>query len=314
LFEKKEFQVTSSINMNEIYHYNKIFFRRPLLTSDNLRLLSITMVVAIMIGIILLLSMNWAKTLPSYILNQTIAVKYISFLSEEKEKFQTTETEISASNPNFIRSSDEMLIENKILPDGVRSNFRNYSKESTAASIKLEPLQKQQAEEDSSLYTLGDKPGELVNSAISKIPGPIVGVSTIEKGEQALNFVGEEEYIIQFKESIQIPRPKFVRVASTNGNRNPDETFAILENNEIDVKHCFEKYSRYDPTFSGDIKVSFTIHPDGYVIPSSIRILNSNITDTRIISCIKITIQRWKNFPSIAIEDGIFTITRKYIF
>ena len=87
-----------------------------------------------------------------------------------------------------------------------------------------------------------------------------------------------------------------------------------MEANEIDIKYCFEKYARYDPSISGDLSISFAIHPDGFVIPASVKITKSTIRDPRISDCVRKQIQRWRNFIPLAYENGNFKITRKYVF
>jgi hypothetical protein len=87
-----------------------------------------------------------------------------------------------------------------------------------------------------------------------------------------------------------------------------------MEMNEIDVKYCFERMNHFDPTFSGYLLLRFTIHPDGYVIPASIKFLKTDIKDPRVLDCIRKQLQRWRNFTPIAYEDGNFTVTRKYVF
>ena len=113
---------------------------------------------------------------------------------------------------------------------------------------------------------------------------------------------------------INIPIPKTIQIASQNGSRDFYETIATMEANEIDIKYCFEKYARYDPSIAGDLSISFSIHPDGFVIPASVKITQSTIRDPRISDCIRKQIQRWRNFAPLAYENGNFKITRKYVF
>ncbi|HFE65480.1 MAG TPA: AgmX/PglI C-terminal domain-containing protein, partial [Caldithrix sp.] len=132
--------------------------------------------------------------------------------------------------------------------------------------------------------------------------------------ERSLTLRNEENYLKEYEKPIHISKPEVFHFASQNGNRSLEETTAVMSLNEHDVKYCIDKSKRYDPTFTGDILVRFTIHPNGYVIPSSIKIIKSNITDIRVIRCIKKSIRRWRNFPRIALEEGSFTVTRKYVF
>jgi hypothetical protein len=297
--------------MKYLHNYKKLFFHKPLLTKDNLRLFYITGTVAFFVFTTIYISVNWAINVPTYVLSQKVTLKYISFLVEEKEKFQAEVDINSLLQSNGILEKSKQKESNQIYSD--ITLFDTPKK-----LILMDQLPKQLHETQKySLDTtkiIGGKPGELVNEAINNIPGFIRQEILTEKEEQQLNLQNGELYFEQFDKQVRIPEPKVFKFASSNGNRNPDETIAILEINEIDVEHCFKRFSRYYPNFSGDIKISFTIHPDGHVIPSSIKVLQSNISEPRIINCIKKSIQRWKNFPVIAFEEGNFTVTRKYIF
>ena len=134
------------------------------------------------------------------------------------------------------------------------------------------------------------------------------------RSEKPLTLQNEIKVFRSHDAQIQIPVPEVFRFASENGIRDLHETSAIMEMNEIDVKYCFERMNRFDPTFSGYLLLRFTIHPDGYVIPASIKFLKTDIKDPRVLDCIRKQLQRWRNFTPIAYEDGNFTVTRKYVF
>ncbi|RMG64389.1 MAG: hypothetical protein D6715_09845 [Calditrichaeota bacterium] len=98
------------------------------------------------------------------------------------------------------------------------------------------------------------------------------------------------------------------------GYRDTDQLIAVARANNRFVKHCVEKYLRYMPDLHGSVVVQFTIHPQGHVVPGSVRILEASIADPRVVDCIKKTVRRWKNFPKVAYEMGEYTMTQKYIF
>ena len=153
-----------------------------------------------------------------------------------------------------------------------------------------------------------------VTEALEAVPG-LAGIPLLtDRKERYLHLNNEREILKQFEKPFDIPRPELFLQPTFNGSRDVEETTAIISLNEVNIQYCFEKYARYDPTLTGDVKVQFTIHPDGHVIPASIKIIESTIRDPRILRCIKKNLERWRNFPAVALENGNFTMTRKYVF
>jgi hypothetical protein len=153
-----------------------------------------------------------------------------------------------------------------------------------------------------------------IGSAVEGVPGYAGGNFNKIRREKRLSYRKEVKVFRSHQDKIVIPMPETIQLASQNGSRDFYETIATMEANEIDIKYCLEKYTRYDPSITGDISISFTIHPDGFVIPASVRITQSTIRDPRIAECIRKQIQRWRNFVPLAYEYGNFTVTRKYVF
>lgn len=176
---------------------------------------------------------------------------------------------------------------------------------------------------DSSASHVGSKAEEnliyaygmgVITSAVENVPGyPEINYRS-SRSAKPLNLRNEIHVFKSHGEQIQIPLPEAFHFASENGRRDLQETSAVMEMNEIDVKYCFERVYRFDPSFKGFVLLRFTIHPEGYVIPASIKFLKTDIRDPRVLDCIRKQIQRWRNFPQIAYEDGNFTVTRKYVF
>jgi len=153
-----------------------------------------------------------------------------------------------------------------------------------------------------------------ISSAVEGVPGYTGRDYSVTHREKRLSYRKPVKVFRSHQDNIYIPIPETNQFASQNGSRDFYKTIAIMEANEIDIKYCFEKIARYDPSLSGDVSIRFTIHPDGFVIPASVRVTQNSIYDPRIADCIRKQIQRWRNFERLAYNDGNFTVTRKYVF
>ena len=153
-----------------------------------------------------------------------------------------------------------------------------------------------------------------IGSAVKGVPGYTGRNYGAIRREKKLSYRNEVKIFRSHQNHIHIPIPETIQLASQNGSRDFHETIATMEINEIDIKYCFEKFARFDPSISGDVSISFSIHPDGFVIPASVKVTKTTIRDPRIVDCIRKQIQRWRNFNRLAYEDGNFTVTRKYVF
>ncbi len=285
------------------FDYKKTFYQRPIYTQDNIRLWTILSIVAIITILIVSGSLDWVRHFPEQIIIRKIKREYIAFLLEQKYPQKTVETEKTSEPPSISETAQAIPKKRAIHSkrSGRKHTGRGKTRRSPGDILKyvIRP-------EESSI--------EAITAAVEKTPGAAALGAIIFRTERPLSFANTEQINERMNSSINIPPPHYERFARHNGKRNLYETIAIMELNEHNIRYCFEKYARYDPTFSGDVVVSFTIHPNGYVIPSSIKIIKTSIHDPRILQCIKRSIQRWRNFPRIALTDGNFTITRKYVF
>jgi len=295
--------------MRKHRRYEHTFFRRPILTADNIRFWWILGLVGILLVITVLQSMSWVDRLPSQVVATQIKKKYISFLSRQQLKLPQPE-KVELRRENLVESVPELDVD---IGKKVQSSLSQVAQGRSAYRELLDESKKPVNWSRPLSLTEGDAV-EPITAVVESVPGLIVAPSFVGRSEKSLSLQNEEEILRRYDRPINIPEPEVFRFSSQNGNRDLFETTAIMEVNEVDIRFCFEKFARFDPTFSGDVLVSFTIHPEGYVIPSSIKIVKSNIKDPRILRCIKKSIQRWKNFPRIALEDGVLTITRKYVF
>ena len=98
------------------------------------------------------------------------------------------------------------------------------------------------------------------------------------------------------------------------GYRDPDEIYRVVSGHLPTIEHCFQKARRINKNIKGYIKYEFRISYDGYVIPESIRILNSTIRDPLVEACIRKTIKRWRDFQKLDEKMGIARVVQKFAF
>ena len=99
-----------------------------------------------------------------------------------------------------------------------------------------------------------------------------------------------------------------------NGYRNPEEIERVVAAHQPMIEHCFKKASYMAPGLKGYVKVSFSISPEGFVLPESIRIIDSTIRSKQFESCIKEYIKRWRSFEKLDESMGIARVVQKFIF
>ncbi|MBN2424124.1 MAG: AgmX/PglI C-terminal domain-containing protein [Calditrichaceae bacterium] len=113
---------------------------------------------------------------------------------------------------------------------------------------------------------------------------------------------------------IPISDEMFAELPRPNGYRNPDEINRVIDDYFPMIQYCFQKEARHFTKMNGFVKVQFDISYEGYVVPESIRLLNSTIRNKEIEQCIKKFIQRWKNFERLDESMGITQVVQKFVF
>ncbi len=285
----------SHTKMPKTFNYKKEFFTRPILTTENLRFWAIIAIVGFFYFSFAITAIRWATNLSSEQIFSEIQKGYQAFLLD---------LEIENLNIESSLSSQTQLIYDPDL------NIEKYLSTIEKVSTPRRSVVRRPRRED--LYP--NLEIEAIASAVRSVPGYPRVAPYQARQERVLTYDDRKDVFRSHNDQISIPLPQTIKFASSNGNRDLYETTAIIEMNESDIKFCFERATRYNPGFSGNILISFTIHPDGYVIPSSIKIVKSDISDSRILNCIVKSMRRWRNFKRLAYEEGSYTITRKYIF
>jgi len=99
-----------------------------------------------------------------------------------------------------------------------------------------------------------------------------------------------------------------------NGYRNPEEIERVVSEHQPMIEHCFRKAAELNPGLKGFVKVAFSISPNGFVLPESIRIISSSLRSKKFERCIKEYIRRWKSFEKLDESMGIARVVQKFIF
>ena len=99
-----------------------------------------------------------------------------------------------------------------------------------------------------------------------------------------------------------------------NGYRDPNEIDRVIYQYRPMIEHCFKKESRIQSGLRGYVKVQFKISYEGYVIPESIKIINSTIRSKQVEQCIKNYIKRWRNFERLDESMGLAKVVQKFVF
>jgi hypothetical protein len=285
------------------FPYQTLYFRRPLLTDENKRLWSILIITSFITLIAHGFLVKWASEITSQQLEQNIKQDYIAYLAE------------SYGQIDLIPSPTLSLFKEASIPKVTpRSSAGNSENRSVSSSNATKNTPSKPGNINREIAETSQMGIATIGSAVEGTPGYTGRIHTPTRREKRLSYRREVKIFRSHQDNILIPIPKIIQQASQNGNRDYYETIATMEANEIDIKYCFEKYARYDPSISGDVSLRFTIHPDGFVIPASVKITQSSIRDPRIVECIRKQIQRWRNFIPLAYEEGNFTVTRKYVF
>lgn len=113
---------------------------------------------------------------------------------------------------------------------------------------------------------------------------------------------------------VDIAEANFTDFEIIQGTRDYEETIGVVSENSGTIKPCLDRIHRKYPTLRGQFTVKFDVHPEGYTIPESIKVTDSDIKDVKILRCIKRTVRRWRNFPKVPTENGIYPMVQKFVF
>ena len=312
---------------NRNYQYAKVFFRRPIWTSANIRMFIFLFLSAGFIFTLTFYSVrqsnfqakkNRAKSSQHTYMKRLIklyegqtadatAVSYGTWYpaagsgSSEAVPHSGTTGNETAADANQASASDVTQLV-RMRGDSAADIVRKLrSPDQTKTSVE-------QAIEDVSYPVRATK---------SRIDQPLEAYTARRKAYSSANEqIGSRDNRRSLSDnaSIAINGANLTDFDIVEGVRDYEQTIAVAKTNERRIKVCIDRQYRLNPLFKGSLVVQFDIHPQGHVLPESIRILSSDIHDSRVTNCITRNIRRWKNFPQVPYQMGKYTITQKYVF
>ena len=286
------------------YDFKRMFFHRPILTKNNVLFGKIVFGTAlVLIGFTAICATFYGRY-PAH-----------HFVSNAKEKVINRMVEFYGDQPPvLITSSDNDFVNSLIFvdPDEIKNPVREFKKQSIRKKAP-KPRGKQASPEAYEALT--------VQEAIETISTPItVSPQVTPKRDLQPYAASRRSYERNIKEitgndrNVGIRRTEFTDFEIISGVRNSDDILGVASKNRKLIQHCIDKIYRLYPNSTGNIVVKFDIHPEGYTIPGSVRVIESNVSDPRVLQCVKRSIRRWRNFPRVAYEMGTYSMTQKYIF
>lgn len=257
------------------YDYKKVFFQRPFLTQMNLFFLWFLLITILWVVPLTIILKGYFTNLPQ------------DLLSREYKRYTIT---------RLLQIPRSAMIE-----DHVEVNepyFRGI------------PRQESEIKEESGSEDTGNK-GEIppvVESTPKKNP--------LKKYQKSKKVYQEniEKFTVKGEDKVQIAKPNFTDFGVVQGYRSFEETITVGTESKKYIENCLDRYFRIYPRFRGKIIVKFDVHPDGNIIPETLRIVHSDIEYKPIQECVKKNIQRWVSYPAVPKEQGIYSVTQKYIF
>ena len=257
------------------YNYKKEIFQRPILTEMNL----------IFFWFLFFTIMT---VIPSAI----ISIQYFTNLSEAfiKQQFQEYSVSRLLQIPRSTIIRNDVQV-NEIFLGDLSKDFENEEEPEYNKIIK------------------DVKISQVIESAPVKD-------SPLKKYRESKKVYAKniEKFNLGDNSKVKIAKPNFTDFDVVEGYRSFEETITVGRESKLYIETCLERFFRVQPRFRGKIIVKFDVHPDGYVIPETIKIVYSDIEYEPIMECIKKNIRRWVTYPPVPKEQGIYSVTQKYIF
>lgn len=164
--------------------------------------------------------------------------------------------------------------------------------------------------------------GELTTPAIVKQDDEITGFYRSAKDDafrELPTWLNEQvevfEYSIARKAEITIKKPKYLLEKKESfGYRDQEKTLNVIYAKSDGIELCYNKQSRRTWVKEGFVKVEFQISPKGFVLPNTIKIIESTILNRSVEQCIIKNIRRWREFEKLDSSQGAAKVTHKFIF
>ncbi len=122
-------------------------------------------------------------------------------------------------------------------------------------------------------------------------------------------------YKIERKAQILIEAPAIQSEEKERfGYRDQEEVYRIIDSKSLNIESCYEKAARFGMVNSGYVKLEFKVTSDGFILPQSIRIIESTLRSKSVEQCIKKNIRRLRGFEKLDKSKGIARVTHKFVF
>lgn len=318
------------------YDYFKVFFHRPIWTELNVLFLKFLSISIIVLLCLTFLSVRFYNNYPvhriDYHIKQNYLNRIVSFYGKPPQ-------------PKEVEPAPPTNLANAKFPEKLHVDETveqaELETEPDVETVSEKPIRSRDSGKKGAPHITGNDPeskkkydgtvvGSLNSSSESSagVASAIGSIPALVKPSPSARYSPTDPYNARKKaydssvkelsrvdnDDIDIAKSEFTDFEIATGTRDYENTIATANENKKYVKHCIDRITRNDPTMRGNLVVKFDIHPEGYVIPASIRVVESDIKDMRILSCIKRTIRRWHNFPRVPYEQGEYSITQKYVF
>ncbi len=141
-------------------------------------------------------------------------------------------------------------------------------------------------------------------------------INNFDPGDITTGDVKLFNYVVKRKGSayLDVPEQLIKEPPVQEGYRDPTEVEEVVRRYAPMIDYCFRKHTRYSPDTKGFIQVAFKVSYEGYVIPESVRIVNSSIKNKPLEQCIKNYIKYWRDFKRLDPSMGIAQIVQKFVF
>jgi outer membrane biosynthesis protein TonB len=297
----------TSMQKLKTYDYRNTFFKRPIWTPSNVlfgKILMITFITLISVTAFFATAYRYSTpTLKPHVRDRIIA------RIAPKEPINNVMLASSSNDPKTMSSiiaemnqSDEETVVSAT--EQPKPRIRREVPLTPAPVIEDEPKSLEEAL--SRVKTPAPKP-------VKAEPVPITPLEELRVTKKQYQKV-ERELTKKDDRPITVSGGNFTDFGVITGYRDEEETMAVTMQNQRRVRHCIDKVYRTYGNVKGYIAIKYTIHPLGYVIPESVKVVESTIPNPEIAQCIVRSVRNWRNFKSIPIEMGNYTVYQKFVF
>ena len=124
-----------------------------------------------------------------------------------------------------------------------------------------------------------------------------------------------DDYKIYRNAAIYLDVPEYLLEEKTHYvYRDQEDILKVIYSKSGIIESCYQKAARNNYVQPGFVKVEFQIAANGYVLPASIKILDSTIRNKEVEQCIKKNIRRWRNFEKLDDSEAIAHVVHKFVF